>query len=156
MIRCELSLDGGETWRRAEIERAEAPTPHNKTWCWVFWSVAVSAVELLRAPELRIRAVDSSQNMMPEKCALSGAIAGQDCGVSDYGPHAARVVQPHMMRLRTHLPWQDSQHRQVAVALGYGNFVRHTIVRDAGHGLKLTSCVPRAGQADLEPDGHDE
>ena len=70
VIRCELSLDSGETWRRAEIERSETPTPHNKTWCWVFWSVPVSAVELLRAPELRIRAVDSSQNMMPEKCAL--------------------------------------------------------------------------------------
>ncbi len=81
MIRCELSLDSGETWRRAEIERNETPTPHNKTWCWVFWSVAVSAVELLRAPELRIRAVDSSQNMMPEKCArFLSPVAGHDCG----------------------------------------------------------------------------
>jgi hypothetical protein len=68
VIRCEVSLDG-EAWRRAEIERHETPTPANKTWCWVFWSVAVTAVELLRAPELRVRAVDSSQNMMPEKCA---------------------------------------------------------------------------------------
>lgn len=69
MIRCEVSLDSGENWRRAEIERHEEPTPHNKTWCWVFWSIAVTAVELVRAPELRVRAVDSSQNMMPEKCA---------------------------------------------------------------------------------------
>lgn len=69
MIRCEVSLDNGDTWRRAEIERHEEPTPHNKTWCWVFWSIAVTAVELVRAPELRVRAVDSSQNMMPEKCA---------------------------------------------------------------------------------------
>ncbi|KAK9836934.1 hypothetical protein WJX81_000653 [Elliptochloris bilobata] len=67
VIRAEVSLDGGDTWRRADIERHEAPTPHNKTWCWVFWSIAVTAVELLRAPELRVRAVDSSQNMMPEK-----------------------------------------------------------------------------------------
>jgi hypothetical protein len=68
VIRCEVSLDG-ETWRRAEIERHETPTPANKTWCWVFWSIPVTAVELLRAPQLRVRAVDSSQNMMPEKCA---------------------------------------------------------------------------------------
>ncbi len=70
VIRCEVSLDG-ETWRRAEIERHETPTPANKTWCWVFWSIPVTAVELLRAPQLRVRAVDSSQNMMPEKCAWS-------------------------------------------------------------------------------------
>ena len=75
MIRCEVSLDSGETWRRAEIERHEEPTPHNKTWCWVFWSIAVTAVELVRAPELRVRAVDSSQNMMPEKCAPSARLS---------------------------------------------------------------------------------
>ena len=76
VIRCEVSLDG-EMWRRAEIERHETPTPANKTWCWVFWSVAVSAVELLRAPQLRVRAVDSSQNMMPEKCAPRPARGAQ-------------------------------------------------------------------------------
>ena len=41
VIRCELSLDGGETWRLADIERHEKPTAYNKYWCWVFWSVAV-------------------------------------------------------------------------------------------------------------------
>ena len=129
MIRCELSLDGGETWRLADIERHEKPTAYNKYWCWVFWSVAVpgapafsvdrfcwtrivrlvfeylpqvsgcmfpqlaavlcvwpctcglcqwahqyaiwcflaAAVDLLRSTEMRMRAVDSSNNMMPEK-----------------------------------------------------------------------------------------
>ena len=83
VIRCEVSLDSGETWRRAEIERHEEPTPHNKTWCWVFWSIAVTAVELVRAPELRVRAVDSSQNMMPEKCA-PGAQMCQACFVPQF------------------------------------------------------------------------
>ena len=41
VIRCELSLDSGDTWRLAEIERHEKPTAYNKYWCWVFWSVAV-------------------------------------------------------------------------------------------------------------------
>ena len=138
VIRCEVSLDGGETWRLGDIERHEKPTPYNKYWCWVFWSVAVpgaqamcimyttlylhgspflqplhcscvycqamyqpltcgvstrpgqvlvqylangaigsttgltrrlvlAAVDLLRSTEIRVRAVDSSNNMMPEK-----------------------------------------------------------------------------------------
>ena len=46
MIRCELSLDGGDSWRLAEIERQEKPTPYNKYWCWVFWSVAVPGAAL--------------------------------------------------------------------------------------------------------------
>ncbi|KAK9903477.1 hypothetical protein WJX75_006549 [Coccomyxa subellipsoidea] len=67
VIRCELSLDGGDTWRLADIQRHENATPYNKFWCWVFWSVEVPAVDLLRSTEIRVRAVDSSNNLMPEK-----------------------------------------------------------------------------------------
>lgn len=70
VIRCELSLDGGDTWRLAGIQRHEKATPYNKYWCWVFWSVDVPAVDLLRSAEIRVRAVDSSNNLMPEKCAV--------------------------------------------------------------------------------------
>lgn len=69
VIRCEVSLDGGDSWRLAEIERHEKPTPYNKFWCWVFWSIPIPTVDLLRSTEVRVRAVDSSNNMMPEKCA---------------------------------------------------------------------------------------
>ena len=71
VIRCELSLDGGDTWRLADIQRHEKATPYNKYWCWVFWSVEVPSVDLLRSSEIRVRAVDSSNNLMPEKCASS-------------------------------------------------------------------------------------
>ena len=67
VIRCEVSLDGGDSWRLADIERHEKPTPYNKHWCWVFWSIAIPTVDLLRSTEIRVRAVDSSNNMMPEK-----------------------------------------------------------------------------------------
>lgn len=69
VIRCEVSLDGGDSWRLADIERHERPTPYNKHWCWVFWSIAIPTVDLLRSTEIRVRAVDSSNNMMPEKYA---------------------------------------------------------------------------------------
>ena len=67
VIRCEVSLDGGDSWRLADIERHEKPTPYGKHWCWVFWSIRVPTVDLLRSTEIRVRAVDSSNNMMPEK-----------------------------------------------------------------------------------------
>ena len=67
VIRCEVSLDGGNEWRLAEIDRHEKATPYNKFWCWVFWSIPIPTVDLLRSTEVRVRAVDSSNNMMPEK-----------------------------------------------------------------------------------------
>ncbi len=85
VIRCEVSLDGGDTWRLADIERHEKPTPYNKHWCWVFWNVAVPAVDLLRAAEIRVRAVDSSNNMMPEKC--------ENCLSRPLSGHVAPFVQ---------------------------------------------------------------
>lgn len=135
MIRCELSLDSGETWRRAEIERNETPTPHNKTWCWVFWSVAVSAVELLRAPELRIRAVDSSQNMMPEKCALSMKSCCRAGLLVKWARSACGLflifflfLQLHTMHLGAHVLWQGQHRRLGALIQGHLSLVQHTCV----------------------------
>ena len=92
MIRCEVSLDGGNNWRLADIERHEKPTPYGKHWCWVFWSIKVPTVDLLRSTEIRVRAVDSSNNMMPEK----------------YGPahtlvHCSDLMQV-LKRTNQHLP----------------------------------------------------
>ena len=82
MIRCEVSLDGGDNWRLADIDRHEKPTPYNKYWCWVFWSIPIPTVDLLRSTEVRVRAVDSSNNMMPEKCAPAQSSAhSSSCGV---------------------------------------------------------------------------
>ena len=69
IIRCEVTLDLGKTWRLATIARKEEPTVYGKYWCWVRWSLSVPTVDILRAPELRCRAVDSSNNSQPEGCA---------------------------------------------------------------------------------------
>lgn len=68
VIRCEISLDCGKSWRLAEIQTHEEPTVYGKFWCWVFWELRVPTVDILRAPELRCRAVDSSNNSQPEGC----------------------------------------------------------------------------------------
>ena len=41
IIRAEVSLDGGDSWRPADIQRFEKPTKYGRYWCWVFWSVEV-------------------------------------------------------------------------------------------------------------------
>ncbi|KAK9815051.1 hypothetical protein WJX73_005946 [Symbiochloris irregularis] len=66
VIRCELSLDCGKTWRLAQLNCQEEPNVYGKYWCWVMWELKVPTVDILRAPELRCRAVDSSNNSQPE------------------------------------------------------------------------------------------
>ncbi len=67
VITVEVSLDGGITWMISRIIRGEEPSEHGKHWCWVFWQVQVPLMDLFAAEELRCRAVDSSNNMQPEK-----------------------------------------------------------------------------------------
>lgn len=42
IIRCEISLDSGKSWRLADIQRFAPPNPHGKHWAWVFYSLPVS------------------------------------------------------------------------------------------------------------------
>lgn len=52
IIRAEVSLDGGDSWRPADIQRFEKPTKYGKYWCWVFWSVDVPIGTLSRVAYL--------------------------------------------------------------------------------------------------------
>jgi len=65
IIRCEVSVDDGKTWRQANIHRFEKPNPYGKTWAWVFWDLTVSTFEFTQCKELLVRAWDSSQNGQP-------------------------------------------------------------------------------------------
>lgn len=64
IIRCEVTLDGGKSWRLANIRRFEKPTAAGKYWCWVFWDIEVDVAELAAAKshEIACRAWDSCQN----------------------------------------------------------------------------------------------
>ena len=42
IIRCEISLDSGKSWRLADIQRCAPPNAHGKHWAWVFYSLPVS------------------------------------------------------------------------------------------------------------------
>ena len=42
VIRCELSLNNGESWRLAGIKRIEErPNRAGKFWAWVHWEISV-------------------------------------------------------------------------------------------------------------------
>jgi len=68
IIRCELTVDGGKTWRLANIRRFEKPTAAGKYWCWVFWDIEVDVAELAAAKghEIACRAWDANMNTQPD------------------------------------------------------------------------------------------
>ncbi|KAK3158319.1 hypothetical protein QOZ80_2AG0135570 [Eleusine coracana subsp. coracana] len=67
VIRVELTLDGGSTWRLCELNHPEKPNQYGKHWCWCFWSVDVEVADLLGSKEMAVRAWDQTLNTQPEK-----------------------------------------------------------------------------------------
>jgi nitrate reductase (NAD(P)H) len=65
IIRCEVSLDDGKSWRLAEVTHSTDPTPYGKHWAWVWWKLDVPIAELLATPEVICRAWDSHMNTQP-------------------------------------------------------------------------------------------
>ncbi len=50
IIRCEVTVDGGKTWRLGNIARAGPPNAYGKHWSWVHWSLKIPLGELLPHP----------------------------------------------------------------------------------------------------------
>ena len=67
VIRVEVSVDSGSTWRQAEINRMPSDNGYGKSWTWVLWKLQLQVFDFLKAEELLVRAVDSSQNIQPDK-----------------------------------------------------------------------------------------
>ncbi|CAG8456356.1 537_t:CDS:2 [Acaulospora colombiana] len=71
LTRVEVSLDDGKSWLLASLTCSEDSHPSvlnrsaRKYWCWIFWSIPVSIIRLVRCKEIRVRAWDASQNTQP-------------------------------------------------------------------------------------------
>eukprot|EP00954_Amorphochlora_amoebiformis_P000066 5291-Amorphochlora_amoeboformis.AAC.1 len=78
IIRCEVSLDIGVTWKPCKITRHEREwykknsrtdyenfDSRGKHWCWVFWQIDLEKKDLCAAPEIRCRAWDQDHNTQP-------------------------------------------------------------------------------------------
>lgn len=66
IVRVEISLDGGKSWRYAFRKFLDEPLRHGeKFWSWVFWHVDVPIKELCQTNEIIVRAADEARNVMP-------------------------------------------------------------------------------------------
>ncbi|CAM6126156.1 unnamed protein product [Calypogeia fissa] len=67
IIRVEVSLDAGTTWRLCDVKYDEKPTESGKYWCWVLWQLDVDVTDFLQSKELVVRAWDAGMNTQPER-----------------------------------------------------------------------------------------
>jgi nitrate reductase (NAD(P)H) len=65
--RVEVTVNNGQNWRAAKIERFEKPNEYGQCYCWVFWSVEIPIQVLANCGEFCVRAWDDSQNCQPER-----------------------------------------------------------------------------------------
>lgn len=65
--RVEVTVNNGQNWRNAAIDRFEKPDEFGQCWCWVFWSVQIPISVLAECGEFAVRAWDDSQNCQPER-----------------------------------------------------------------------------------------
>ena len=68
IIRCELSLDDGKTWRLAEQTHTTPPNAYGKHWAWVWWSIGVPICER-HAGRGGLHACDSACDRAPAELA---------------------------------------------------------------------------------------
>lgn len=66
VLRVEVTLDDGATWRLCQLSHPERPTEYGKWWCWCFWQLPVDVADLLGAKEISVRAWDEATNTQPE------------------------------------------------------------------------------------------
>ncbi len=67
MVRVEISLNDGESWRLCKVTHPSPCTKYGKYWCWNLWEVEADLIELLQAKEIVVRAWDFAMNTQPQK-----------------------------------------------------------------------------------------
>lgn len=75
VIRVEVSVDAGKSWKQANINRLDSNNIYGKTWTWVHWNLELQVFDFINTDEMLVRAVDSAQNTQPEK--LTWNVMGQ-------------------------------------------------------------------------------
>lgn len=65
IIRVEVSLDNGQTWRLARHYHPCPTTKYGKQWCWAYWTHDIPRRDLKGVHYLMCRAWDESNNTQP-------------------------------------------------------------------------------------------
>ena len=66
VIRSEISLDDGKTWRLAQLKHTEKPNAYGKYWCWCHWSLEINVLDLIGIEEISLRSWDEGMNTQPK------------------------------------------------------------------------------------------
>ncbi|KAJ3253214.1 hypothetical protein HK103_000802 [Boothiomyces macroporosus] len=69
IIRVELSLDGGNSWKMANFKYGSPKGPRHGTkyWCWFLWTIKIPIKEIASSSEVCLRAWDCCQNTQPSQ-----------------------------------------------------------------------------------------
>ncbi|KAJ7999278.1 hypothetical protein DPEC_G00213770 [Dallia pectoralis] len=68
VVRVDVSLDGGQTWKVANLQSGEKPQP-GRAWAWKLWELTASLPPGTQELEIVCKAVDNSYNMQPDTVA---------------------------------------------------------------------------------------
>ncbi|RHY35400.1 hypothetical protein DYB32_000169 [Aphanomyces invadans] len=66
IIRVDVSLDGGQTWREATLDPMGMRQKYNRAWAWTPWTLDVDIDDATTHVNLVCKAVDSSYNVQPD------------------------------------------------------------------------------------------
>lgn len=123
--RVQVSLDGGKSWRMAQLDHQEEKMRvgcKGRYWCWCLWALDIQMSDLVRCGDLTCRAWDANNNTQPQTTAwnLMGMMH-----------NAWYVIKSHIERLpvQAHDKGNDDMiaHRIVSMC-----FEHPTVVGDIG------------------------
>ncbi|KAG1677417.1 hypothetical protein FOA52_001872 [Chlamydomonas sp. UWO 241] len=111
IIRVEISLDDGVSWRLADIKRFEKPNAYGKHWCWVHWDIEVKTFDFLGPKELLLRAWDEDMNTQPAVITwnVMGMMNNSYFRIKIH-PFRDEVTQQIGLRFQHPAPLQEGQH----------------------------------------------
>jgi hypothetical protein len=82
VVRVEISLNDGESWRLCKVTHPSPCTKYGKYWCWNLWEVEVDLIELLQAKEIVVRAWDFAMNTQPQKITWNLMVSSACCSAN--------------------------------------------------------------------------
>ncbi|KAH7296828.1 hypothetical protein KP509_26G040600 [Ceratopteris richardii] len=127
IIRVEVTIDDGESWRLCKVNHPERPTKHGKYWCWCFWELDIEVMQLIQAKELAVRAWDSSMNTQPQKLTWNVMVCYLHCLIN--------IIAAH----RSDLHWSDICSNLSAFLAWQG------MMNNCWFRVKVNPCKPKQG-----------
>ncbi|KAG9412525.1 hypothetical protein AC1031_015436 [Aphanomyces cochlioides] len=69
IIRVDVSVDGGKTWKEATLDPLGTRQKYNRAWAWTPWTLDVDVDDTTKEMTILCKAIDSSYNVQPDTIA---------------------------------------------------------------------------------------